>query len=759
MPLQIPQLDDRDFKALIEEATARIPVHTPEWNNFNDSDPGMTLLHVFAFMNENLLYRSNRMPEATRLKFMSLLGIGLQPATAGRGLIVIKNERGPLRATTLLAGAEVLAGNIPFRTLNDVNVLPVSVALFYKRPNNTLDPETVQQYRDIYETFLEEPEDDFTFYETGTFEEPEIGKPLSKLDLSDRVNGTIDGSLWMALLARPGGDVELAVDDARRAIAGQILSIGIYPTEEQEQRVLAAEVNEIGVVDDPRLVFEVAAPDMSLTSLSPAKYERLVIEYAEDVLSKPGIVNIQLPEYEKLNIWEFSPTEEGTGDYPPLLEDRDLAARIVTWIRISVPKNEAESEKTRKEAVLSWVGINTTRIIQAIPVSNERLGLGSGAPNQIYQVSNTPIIVAPVGVESTETAFVLEVKNDRDEWETWNRTDDLYAAKPGEHVYFLDPESGQLRFGDGLRGKRPGFKQLIRVSYSHGGGEAGNVNIGAINKSAALPGGYKVKNPVKTWGASRAESSAEGEQRIPNVIRHNNRLVTQEDFKSITRSTPGVNIARVEILPQFNPDSVIEGQAIPPWPGAVTIMLVRDHDIKETVPPLPDRQFLEAVCRHITPRRLVTTEIYVRGPEYIPIWVSVGIVVMPGQVRSIVERDVKDAIREYLSPLKGGPRKVQADGTVIGGDGWPLSMEIRQQDLEAVAVRVPGVRYVPGVILGIDGGGTLIVPKTTVRIRGLELPWLMNVLVSDGEPEPLSNFSSGETGSSRIPVPTVPQNC
>ena len=46
MPLNIPTLDDRNFDELVREAVVRIPVHTPEWNNFNDSDPGMTFVQL-----------------------------------------------------------------------------------------------------------------------------------------------------------------------------------------------------------------------------------------------------------------------------------------------------------------------------------------------------------------------------------------------------------------------------------------------------------------------------------------------------------------------------------------------------------------------------------------------------------------------------------------------------------------------------------------------------------------------------------------
>jgi len=70
MPLQIPSIDDRRYQELLNEALARIPVHNREWTNFNKSDPGVTLLEVFAFMAESLLYRSNQIPERNRLKIL-----------------------------------------------------------------------------------------------------------------------------------------------------------------------------------------------------------------------------------------------------------------------------------------------------------------------------------------------------------------------------------------------------------------------------------------------------------------------------------------------------------------------------------------------------------------------------------------------------------------------------------------------------------------------------------------------------------------
>ena len=61
-----PQLDTRSYQDLVDEALARIPIHNPEWTNFNESDPGVTLIELFAFLTESLLYRANQIPERNR---------------------------------------------------------------------------------------------------------------------------------------------------------------------------------------------------------------------------------------------------------------------------------------------------------------------------------------------------------------------------------------------------------------------------------------------------------------------------------------------------------------------------------------------------------------------------------------------------------------------------------------------------------------------------------------------------------------------
>ena len=218
------------------------------------------------------------------------------------------------------------------------------------------------------------------------------------------------------------------------------------------------------------------------------------------------------------------------------------------------------------------------------------------------------------------------------------------------------------------------------------------------------------------------------------------------------------------MLPLFDPDATGPQQD---WPGMVTVLVIPRSDPLHPKAPAPDRQFLNAVCDWLSPRRLVTTELHVRGPVYRQLFVSIGIVTLPGQVPSIVEQAVTAAVETFLSPLHGGlPTTPQADGLLgvpdpTTGTGWPLAVDVRSQDIEAVATRVPGVRYVDSVALAtIDETGTVRSPVDSLALTGLELP---AATVFCGPPPAVDPASliAGSQGiaTTTVPVPVVPDTC
>jgi len=81
MALDVPNLDTRTFDQLVAEARRRIIRYTPDWTDFNPSDPGMTLVELFAWLTDITLYELNRVPDLTYIKFLDLLGLRLRAAT------------------------------------------------------------------------------------------------------------------------------------------------------------------------------------------------------------------------------------------------------------------------------------------------------------------------------------------------------------------------------------------------------------------------------------------------------------------------------------------------------------------------------------------------------------------------------------------------------------------------------------------------------------------------------------------------------
>jgi predicted phage baseplate assembly protein len=766
-----PELDTRSYQDLVDEALARIPVHNPEWTNFNRSDPGVTLVELFAFIAESVLYRVNRVPETSRRAFLSLLGIPLQPASSARGIVTLRNVRGEPRTVTLARGLEVRAGAVPFRTDVGVEALPVDGLVYYKRLLPDQPDDVRAFYEQLYASYREGEEvpPDIQLYETVPF----AGDENAPVDL---VADTVDRSLWIALTLResvPPAQRDEAMAAIRGELANRTLSIGIVPAPAETEadlrpggRLAPAQAAEL----------ELQVPNVDPSGLLPADddarvpaYRPLPVRSSVNVLEQPGIVEATLPPAAQLRLWtNVDPIEAGVGDFPPAIEDTKLADRVVTWVRLRAGQGA--------EARIVWAGINAATVSQRADVAGEVLPDGTGRPDQVVRLARTPVIPDSVSLRVTAPVGTQLVT------EEWTRVDDLASAgaevpvpdlrrPPGARqpaprpskVYVLHPDSGEIRFGDGLRGARP--QGQIRADYAYGAGRDGNVGAGAISTSPALPAGFAVVNPVRTWGGDEGESVQEGERQVSRYLQHRDRLVAAEDFEAIARRAPGADIGRVEVLPAFSPElpSNAPGDAA----GAVTLMLVPRYDAANPNAPLPDQAFLNAVCRYLEPRRLVTTEVFLRPPSYVPIWVSVGIDVEAGRSFAEIRDAVAGALSVYLSPL---PRALAIERvrTALGDDttyphaerGWPLRKAVVGLELQAVASRVDGVRLVRGLQLGRDAAGAAEVP-----LQGLELPRLEGIVVSAGDPLSLAQVIDGvqppdaRTPRSFVPVPFIPETC
>lgn len=133
MALPVPNLDDRDFQSLVDEAKRIVQQRCPEWTDHNVSDPGVTLIETFAWMTEQLIYRLNRVPDRNYVKFLELIGVSLFPPTAARTDVVFWLSGPQPELVTIPARTQVATLRteteeaIAFGTVIDLPIVPASV--------------------------------------------------------------------------------------------------------------------------------------------------------------------------------------------------------------------------------------------------------------------------------------------------------------------------------------------------------------------------------------------------------------------------------------------------------------------------------------------------------------------------------------------------------------------------------------------------------------------------------------------------------
>lgn len=133
MSLPSPNLDDRRFQDLVDDAKRLVQERCPEWSDHNVSDPGVTLIELFASMTDEILYRLNRVPDLHYVKFLELLGVTLFAPTAARTDLTFRLSAPRDEVVRIPAGTEVSsargAGGEPvvFTTEEGLAIVPTSV--------------------------------------------------------------------------------------------------------------------------------------------------------------------------------------------------------------------------------------------------------------------------------------------------------------------------------------------------------------------------------------------------------------------------------------------------------------------------------------------------------------------------------------------------------------------------------------------------------------------------------------------------------
>jgi predicted phage baseplate assembly protein len=732
MPIRPPALDDRRFDDLVTDLVRRIPAHTPEWTNPREGDPGRTLIDLFAWLADTILYRANLIPERQRLAFLRLLGAGMRPAIPAKGLLQLSIDDPAATAPAELPMRAAVDKPVPFETDSEITVHAVEGRCYIKR--RTTPEETAQlralmpDLRDLYGV----AGDAQGYVTTPVFADGKAD--VAGLDIAANC---LDGCLWIALLA--GKPDVTQVNETRSQLGGgpgnrrRVLNVGVAPA-----LSVPALFEDVGVRARVPHRWEVSTPHGD-------GEDYLALEVLSDGtagLTRAGTVRLLLPGRDDMGAPSNDVLRQlraGVADRPPRIDDVQVAARLVTWLRL------------RLESVthlrLAWAGINAVSIEQRRTLGRQTIGHGTGASD----------LELSLGSSSVEPdTLVIEVEEEEG-MRTWRAVPDTAATARDERVYSLDSEAGTVRFGDGVRGRAPDAGRIIQVARMRaGGGAAGNLPADTIKAIAAPAGAPRIKvgQPLPTAGGADAEALADAEARIPAQIRHGGRAVTAADYRELALRTPGLAVGRVEVLERFKPQQRRDGV-----PGVVSVMTLPARADTDAPAPRPDRPFLETVYRWLDERRPLATELYVIGADYVPIGVSAAVELVDSNQREEVLNAVAAAIRLHLWALPpGGPT----------GTGWPLGRAVDDRLIEAVIARVPGVSTVAPIRLfgraGNDRRWRPVREDASGRGQAPLLRWqmpelLMLSLTVGGEAATSLAGGSAAGAHNAVAVPVVPEMC
>jgi predicted phage baseplate assembly protein len=406
MPLQAPNLDNRLFEDLLTEAKLRIPRYNRGWTDFNESDPGITLVQLFAWFTELMLAQFNQIPDVNYIKFLQLMGLELRPAQP---------------ATAHLT--------------------------FYPTPGAVVDP--VPQYTQV----VAQPANggDPLIFETAAGVDV-IRIPLTDLQVFDgsapadvtpaNVPGAPDFSPF-GITGQPGSALYLGFTPPDPPATGRL-----FP---QEIRLLVF-LPEQSQPAQPQDADEVKVPLSSPVTLTweyhpaadPARWEPLNV-YNDDSLAFTRQGYIQL---------------EGPSDIVPSQELQVTDQRY--WLRARLADGNYPAGHV---PLVDFIRFNTVPALNLATIVDEELGPSDGTPNQIFQLFKQPVLPDSLVLNVESATTDPQTWQRRDDFFASTNADQHYTLNPntgvitfGDGTRGMIPVAGALivaaryRFGGGAAG-------------------------------------------------------------------------------------------------------------------------------------------------------------------------------------------------------------------------------------------------------------------------------------------------------------------
>lgn len=591
MSLPAPNLDDRRFQDIVDEAKRRIAASCPEWTDHNVSDPGVTLVELFAWMTEMILYRMNRVPDRNYIKFLDLLGFQLQEAQPARTDVTFYLSSPQANAVEIPKGTEVATirteaqPSIIFSTEESLEVRPPGFASLITR--SFADKEQ-KKARHRSHQLKQLGASGFQFNAFG--DPPLIGDALYfgfKNDLSQHVLG-------IALECDPAVAMGIDTTDPPWQWEGWHGGEG-----DDRWQPIAVEQDETGGFNQSGRIL------LRLPALAEREFQ-----------NRDGYwIRCRVVE----------PEVEGT--------------------------NYEQTPRIQNVEVSSWGG--SVRAMHASVIREEVLGRADGSPGQVFQLEHAPLLrrqaeetLQVLATGSEQWQPWQEVDNYSDSaaedrhFTCDSRTGEIRFAPAlrlpdgSVHSYgAIPPRGAELRFN----------------RYRHGGGVEGNVQTHALSVlKSSIPYVDRVTNHQHASGGLDPETIEHAQMRAPSWLRSRGRAVTPADYEALAAMAH----ARVHRAHCVQPEASGNGSSqvyimlVPKVRRPAGYIEPGDLSL--------DDELEQAVGKYLDEHRLLTVRLDVREPEYVWVSVDARLTTAEEADPARVRRDVERALYRYLNPVVGG---------------------------------------------------------------------------------------------------------
>jgi predicted phage baseplate assembly protein len=636
MPLPNIQLDDRRFEDLFQEVKRRIPRYAPEWTDLNESDPGIALAQLFAWLADMIIYRLNRVPEKNYVKFLELIGIQPTPPAPAQAELTFTLSSKDLpdailipQGTQVSLADQVDGGPVIFET--DENLYAVGAEL-----------KAVQSFDSAQFQLLTEAK-------------------------------RVEGKFFYAFGERPQDKAALYLGFDRSFPTGRHrMLVHLYTAD------LIEEGQGVGA-NDPQPAPPVAAYWEYWTG---SHWSRLnVVSDDTGSLVRSGFIQFDAPA-------NFQATKFG-------LLQRDTDDPLF-WLRFRIDQILGSGYETPPR--LEDVVLNTITATNAVTVTDELLGASNGLPNQEFTLSNTPVLPKTLSLEVDEgkgftawtqvTDFAASKRDDK------HYTLDLATG----NITFGNGEQGKIPDvlvpvgSDGMPATGSAASETLpnikAATYRWGGGLKGNAGAQKITSlQSSVPYVDSVTNLRPSEGGADEEPLDQVKERAPQLIRSSSRAVTAADFEFLATETPGARIKRAKALPMRHPKFEPirpAGTGLPaasvPVPGVVTVIVVPDAD-NLNPKPMPTEETLTRVAGWLKDHSLITTELYVVAPKYRKVEIEARVIASPTANSGIVAQNLTNRLLNYFHPLRGG----------TDGAGWEFGKQINFSETYRQILTTPNV--------------------------------------------------------------------